>query len=115
MNMKTVKKHSEIVLAGIAIEMHVKDGQTTGLTLTDANGSLVTVSRDTYGIGIDVLVPAPPKMVDRWRVSGKVLGLAVSEDFEGEYEAGARLDALACGTGEGEGLKITKVEVPEGV
>lgn len=110
MNMKTVKKHSEIILAGIAIEMHVKDGTTIGLTLKDASGSLVTVQRDSYGLGVDVLIPAPPKMVKRHQVKGKIKGVAFCELFDESYLAIARVNELGV---DADPIEVTEVEIPE--
>jgi hypothetical protein len=107
MNLKTVKKQEEVRLMGIAADVEFKDGHATGLILRDAGGGVLVVRMSQYS-SLDVLVPAPPKMVERHRIAGKLKGIEFSELFETEYEAQNRLRDL-----EVSGVQIEKVSVPE--
>lgn len=113
MNFQTVKKESEVELLGVAVEIESQNGSHRAITLRDGNGRLVRIS-STYGI--DILIPAPPKTVKKFRLEGTFAGLVpVSEDFDDEYMAKDRLREFERNRGYDSelGLKITPVEVLE--
>ena len=114
MNLQSVKKATDITLRGVMIEIDNHNGSPRVITLRDANGGLVQIT-GTYGI--DILAPAPPKMVKKHRLSGKFAGLAeVSEDFDNEWDAKARLrdyEREYAGDDSEVGLTISEVEIPE--
>ena len=107
MKWKTVKKDSELALEGITIERETHDTHSRQVTFTDAKGNKVRVTAD---YGMNIVVPAPPEMVTRYRLTGSYKGLAVSETFEYEHEANDRLREFS--DAEEDGLKVEKVEVP---
>jgi hypothetical protein len=107
MNLKSVKKQDEVKLAGIVVEVEFKDSMPTGVVLRDVAGGALVVRAGQYS-GLDVMVPAPPKMVERFRIAGAVKGIKFVELFESEYAASSRLVDL-----EVSGVQIEKVSVPE--
>ena len=110
MNMKSVKKATEIKLADIAVEIHTKDTSITGVTLKDCIGGSLTIQANGWGSGIEVLIPASPAMVKRWSVAGKLKGIAFDETFEHEHEALARMTVIGV---EADPCELTQVEMPE--
>ena len=107
MKWKMIKKDSELVLEGITIERDTHDTSNRQLTFTDAKGNKVRVTAD---YGMNIVVPAPPEMVTRYRLVGSYKGLAVSEVFEYEHEANERLREFDDSAEDA--LKVEKVEVP---
>jgi hypothetical protein len=114
MNYTTIKNAAEIQLQGISVELEKRDGSNHAIVLRDANGGFLKI---TASYGISVLGPAAPKMVKKFRLSGKFAGLVdVLEDFDSEYDAKAKLDEFKHqhrGDDSEVGLKIEQVEVPE--
>jgi hypothetical protein len=114
LNLQSVKKVSEIPLSGVDIEIESHNNSPKSLTIRDANGGFLRVSA-TYGI--EILVPAKPKMVKKYRLAGKFAGLVdVVEDFDSSYDANQRLreyNAKVNEYGDETGLSVTEVEVPE--
>lgn len=106
----TVKKSSDIKLAGIKAELDITDKSVNGVTFTDADGNVVRVSLRSYSMTVEV--PAPPTMVKRFKVIGKVLGLPVDELFADRYDADIRADELNRGL-MSPGVEVLEVEVPE--
>jgi len=106
----TVKKSSDIKLAGIKAELDITDKSVNGVTFTDADGNVVRVSLRSYSMTVEV--PAPPTMVKRFKVIGKVLGLPVDELFADRYDADIRADEWNRGL-MSPGVEVQEVEVPE--
>jgi hypothetical protein len=96
MNLKTAKTPKDINLTGIIAEYDVVDGQVVAVILKDTAGGLLTLRQGQYS-GLAVLVPAPPKLVGRWRVRGTVGTLVVEETFTDEYSAKSRIAELGLG------------------
>jgi hypothetical protein len=116
MKLVTIKNANEVKLAGITCEFETRDGAMRSVTLRDAEGNMLRVAHADYAM--HVLRVAPVKMVKRFRLTGKLLGVAdVNEDFETEYAARERLQEIERGAGyeasEKLGLKIEAAEVPE--
>jgi hypothetical protein len=110
MKLKSVKKNSEIVLAGIAAELDLVDSSVQGLTLRDAAGNMVRIALRSYSMQVEV--PAPPVMEKKFRLSGEVLGLPVERTFDSQYEADDERQRLESGVrGEEAALKVEEVEV----
>lgn len=106
MNLKAVKRETDVQLAGITVEIERHDGSAMGVTLRDAAGGMLVIKQGPYS-SLNVFVPAPPPMVKRWRISGELKGIKFEELFEEQYKAVARLNELEVeGTPE-------EVEVPE--
>lgn len=106
----TVKKSSDIKLAGIKAELDITDKSVNGVTFTDAEGNVVRVSLRSYSMTVEV--PAPPTMVKRFKVIGKVLGLSVNELYADRYDADIRADELNRGAMSPQ-VEVLEVEVPE--
>lgn len=110
MNMKTVKKASEITLTDITISFTTKDGQITGVVFGDCEGRSVTVQNNGWSSGLEVLVPAPPAMVKRWQVSGKLRGISFDETFDEEHKALARMTEIGV---EADPCELKTIEIAE--
>jgi hypothetical protein len=95
MNFKTIKQASEIKLSGIVAELEKKDGIIAGVTLRDSAGGMLVVKVNNYSV--EVLVPAPPKLVRRYRVRGALADVQVDELFEHDFSAKARITELELG------------------
>jgi hypothetical protein len=111
----TAKKDSDVVLHGVQIEIERRNGSPFAVTFR-SNGNLVKISQGQYS-NFEVLVPAPPTKVERFRLSGKFGGLVdVCEDFETEWQANERLREYGRkfqGPDDDCGLSVEKVEVEE--
>lgn len=114
MKFATVKKDSEIQLPGVEVFVERRDNSINSLTLVSGGRLLKVVP--SYG-SIEVLAPAPPKLVKKFNLAGRFAGLTpVSELFTHKHEAESRLREFAAkftGPDEDLGLTITEVEVPE--
>jgi len=110
MNMKTVKNLSDVSLAGVSVELEKTDGNVTGVIITDGKGGRLVARKTDWGM--TVLVPAPPKMVKRHRIEGKLKGIPFREDFEHAHQATQRLVELGLENDPMEGT-IKEVEIPE--
>lgn len=106
---KSIKKASDITLAGVTAAMELRDGTVHAVTLTDASGKQLRVTVDSYML--KVFVPEPPKKEQRFRVEGTAAGLPVSEDFEQRYAADERVRELEEKTVADTSLKVEPVEV----
>lgn len=113
MQLIEVKKANDIVLGGIAVEFEKHNTSLVAVTLRDSDGRLVKIAKGEYGEMV-ALVPAPPKKIKKFRLSGKFEGLVdVCEDFDSEAAAKDRLREFErVGSGE-PGLKIEAVEVEQ--
>ena len=109
------QKASDVSLTGINVELEHHGHSLSAVTFRHPDGGLVKVAIDSYNL--KVLVPAPPKMVEKYRLSGKFAGLVdVCEDFDDEFDAKQRLQdyELKHSGGRSElGLGIAKVTVLE--
>ena len=85
-----VKKAEEVVLDGISVELTLRDpGSVQALVLRDGSGHELVITQEGYSLAVQV--PAPPKQVDAFLLSGTVPGIRqVEEYFQYEHEAQAR-------------------------
>jgi len=94
MRFTEVKKDSDVALAGIKAEIHWKDKEPSEITLTDGEGRCVRIVRDQYG-RLDILVPAPPEKVTKYRVRGRFAdAVDIDESYEDKFDADRRRDEL---------------------
>ena len=93
MNLKTAKNAKDIRLSNIAVEFERRDSTITGVVIRDAAGGTLIVRQNSYG-SLEVLVPSPPKLVARWQVRGQIGAAEISEEYEQEYTATARIAEL---------------------
>jgi len=115
MKWQTIKKESEVKLEGVTVTFDVHNKQIVTVTLADKNGGVFRISEGKYS-GIDILGPAAPVMVDRWKVAGSFLGFTdINELFENEYEANNRVSELKdkAGYPSDFAIKAEKVSIPE--
>ena len=108
-------KPGAVKLAGVTVEARMLESACQSIELTDAAGGRLLISSTTWG-GFEVYIPAPPTMVDRYRLSGTLRGLAVCEDFQSRSEADRRREALAEDVSVAEfelSVALVKVEEPE--
>lgn len=106
----TAKKSSDIKLAGIEAELDITDKSVNGVTFTDAEGNVVRVSLRSYSMAVEV--PAPPVMVKRYKVAGKLMGLTVNEMFDDAFNAEVRVEELTRLSTNAD-LGVQEVEIPE--
>ena len=93
MNLKTVKTRADIALTGVEIEIERTDNYIVGVVLADAKGNRLIVRKGEYG-GIQVVVPAPPPMVKKYRITGELRGLKYDETFDTREAAAERLRVI---------------------
>lgn len=119
MNWKSVKGEKEVEeVYGKPIEFEKEDGNIKSVTITAENGKKLRFANSGYGYGVSVFVPAPPKMVDKYKLSGTINELPIQDEFlEDAYEAEKRkqywerkFNALSEDEVK---LSIDKVQVPE--
>ncbi len=115
MRFKTTKSESEIkgqLPKGFEVETELVDGSLKFVTLRSPAG-ILRFAEESYSMR--VAIPAPPKMVKKFKLEGQVGSLPkIEEVFKERYEAESRRDALvselSCGP---ELFGITEVEVKE--
>ncbi len=109
-NTQSVKHAKDIRLEGIAAEMVIQDSAIARVILRDGVGNFVEFHRSAYD-GVKAFVAAPPKMQKAHRITAKLAGIAVSEDYSSKYTAESRASSLRnCGA---ENVTCETVEVPE--
>ncbi len=113
MKFTDAKNEHDITLTGvISAEIEWHDKTAKAITFSDREGHVVKIAGQ---YGIDILVPAPPTMVEVWRVSGRIPGIqdAVLEYFEYEHRARDRVATLGRLLSITLDLKVAKVSVTE--
>lgn len=108
MNLITIKSLDQAKLDGINITWEKHDSSVRAVTFTDKAGNSVTVANPgSYASHVNILVPEPPKMEDRYVLHGTVAGIEIKKAFESEHEAeSARREFPSNGN-----LEITKASV----
>ena len=118
MNTKLYKraKDSDIQLHGIDVKVERGEGGIRRITFSDgpAGNEIVVDSASDY-VSIEVSVPAPPKLVKKYRLHGLVLGLPVDKIYDDKYEAERKEQDFRDNTSAPAevNLSIEEVEVPE--
>lgn len=112
----SVKKAEDIVLDGIEVLITKNETGIRTVTLADKSGHQVVFLSSEYG-SLRCEVPAPPKMVKRYRLHGKVLGIETSVLCDTRAEADSRKGYYEDNTSESDHsdthLAIEEIEVPE--
>jgi hypothetical protein len=113
MKFVSVKQDKQLVLDGVTFEVTWHDGSISHVLATDAKGNAVRFSVESYNFKVSV--PAPPKMVTRFQLTGKVLGMGIDRLFESKYEADEAMSDLMrkLRDDEGSSLSVAEVEVAE--
>jgi len=109
-NLKAVKNLSDISLSGISVEVENIDNTLAKITLRDGDGNFVEFHKGSYE-GVKAFVSAPPKMKDAYRVTAKLAGLNVCEDYESQYTAQSRERSLNDVSASD--IKVEKVKVQD--
>lgn len=109
MNMINVKKDAEIVIDGYTAEVERVDNSVHGIIIKDKNCAVVLAVRKA-DYSINVLVPAPPKLIKKFRLAGALKGIKYEEFFDDKYSADMRATELEEFESKGE---VTEVQVPE--
>lgn len=108
MRWKKVKTVSEI--KGFSIEEpELRDGSIFAITLTGSDGHRLKISKDGWS-DLAFLVPEPPKMVEKWRLTAN---LADDKTVELLFDEEHRAIAAKCQFVEDSRLTIEKIMVPE--
>lgn len=113
MNLKTVKKATDMKLEGVSFECEFRDGSLAAVTLTDKSNNLVRFVLENYNVR--ALVPAPPAKKTVHVVSGKVraVGTEIREEFDEAYEANSRRSELEqADVCESVAVAVEEVEIP---
>lgn len=111
MNFITAKKHQiENAIPGLKIETQYADTSLFELAIYDGAGNLIVV-RSPYS-NLQVLVKAPPKMVEKFRLFGTYRGLKVEEVFDSQYEAEDRQNEIT-GFSSDHNLGIESIQVED--
>lgn len=100
---RTVKKYPD------GVDVVVENTSPISVEFTAPDGTRVRVASN---YGLSVSVQAPPPTEKKHRVTGSVLGVLVSEDFDSEFEARERERLLSSGVREDVSLTVEEVEVP---
>ena len=115
MNLKRIKKVSEIKLEGVTIDAEYHETNLHSVTITDSKGSLVKISKTDYS-EIGMFVTAPPTKVKKWAVTGKLMGIAeINETFDDQFTAGNRKSEIEkqLDYSDKAGIEVKEIEVEE--
>lgn len=110
MKMQEAKTEKDIKLDGVKAEITRKDSYVIRIILRDTTGNVVEVAESRYN-GIEVLIPAPPEKKKVWKVTGKIAGIPIDENFDGQYSADQRKEKLESLNAEELAVKEVEVEV----
>jgi len=109
---ESAKSAKQIVLDGVTVEVDKADSSLVSVTLTDSKGNKVRVRHNSYNMCVEI--PAAPKLVDKFVVTGDVVGVPVSEVFDNKYEAENRRDDLVNETrNERATVSVEKIQIEE--
>ena len=105
----TVKRNERVVLKGANVFRRYDDNQLRAIVVTDADGGSIEIQAEPYGQGLKVLRPAPPEMVKRYRLTGKIGGHEIAPRL---FETRAAADAARdYGNGVMDDYLIEEIEV----
>jgi len=109
MNLISVKTAADIKLNGVGIEFEKNDSAIVGVKITGTDGNFIVIkATNSYSASIAVMIKEPPKMEDKFLLSGTFAGVSIKQTFEDRHEAEA---ALRKFNDDGD-LTITPVQVP---
>lgn len=112
MKYQTVKSIPRDYLEGCKIDKDEMDGSITMLTITDRNGKVLRCGITSYSFHISI--PAPPKMATKFRLSGTVVGIQVTHDFDDRHQADAALQKYedsVCDPENNCSLKVEEIQI----
>lgn len=92
MKLRKVEKAAEIRLAGVDVEVVLKDRSLNRVILKDKEGNYVEFAAESYSFTASV--PAPKEKKSVWEISGSFEGIQVKEQHEDEHEAIRRFNLL---------------------
>lgn len=115
MKWETLKGSLSAQFPTLAIHLEHHNGNLKAIEISAPGGGAVKIVEE-YG-SLKLMVPAKPKMVDRWALTGLLLGVTpFHELFESEFDASQRKGGLSKAANFCEddtlGLTIEKVSVP---
>ena len=115
MQLKSIKRASEIVLDGIAVEIEMRDGSLHAVTFTDKSGNFCKVAKSDYST-MSAYIAAPPTKVKKFQLSGTLEDVSpVKEVFDDEWTANNRKAEIEKKFDYREGVKleVAPVEIEE--
>ncbi len=107
-NWTECKDASKISIVGVTVEFDFADKTLNGVTVHDGANSF-RVIKDNYSIKL--LVPTPPKMVDKWKLHGELLGAPYEIMFDDKDDALQNQREFKDNMSVY--LDVTKVQVPD--
>jgi len=95
MKFAIAKTAQECQLRGVRVEIEKVDTTTRAVTLTDADGKVLRIERgQTYGSDINVLIPQPFDVEERWLVKYEIDGVEIKKFFDSDYNAQSHAEKL---------------------
>lgn len=110
MKYTSIKKDSELSLNGISITVDRTDSGINSITFDDGLGGVIRCRMENYGWKVEV--PAPPEMIEKYLLQGRVFGLEVREYFDSISKANERLDFFQNNSNDTCKLEVSSVSVP---
>ena len=98
-------KPSDLEILGLKVSSSVVNDVVKEIILSNENGS---VRISPAWEQLTVQVPAPPKTITKWQLSGEIAGIAISQIFDSSYDAEQKKADLPDAE-----LTVTEIEVPE--
>lgn len=93
MKLVYAKSGHEIDIPGVDIEFITVNSAILEVIIRGPGTFAKILRGESYNKSLEVLIPEPPKEVDRWVLAGKFIGITdVMEIFESEREAKDRLE-----------------------
>lgn len=113
----TVKNESNLPEVGVEVNLQIVDGKIEAVTVGEGENAIRIVKGNGYNEELKITKIDPGKEVDKWFITGKLLGLTDYEDgpFDEEYKAQNALEALLHEkhiNGD-HGLEVEKREITE--
>jgi len=93
---------------GYSLEWQKENESIRSLDLCKDGHPILRTAQDSYTFR--VMVPAKPKMVTHYFVTGEIAGVKVEEEFDNMYDAQSRQDTLQD---KGAEVETEKREVPD--
>lgn len=92
--MVTCKNEEDVPVKGVSFQ--VMDGKIEAVIVTDEDGNSVRIVKSSdYASTLKVLKQAPQIAVEKWFVTGKLLGVAdFEQEVESEYDGDKRIQEI---------------------